>query len=336
MPKRLIHHYAIASRRGGPHGFVAPDDFELSLRATSDHPTLPPTALAYCADMVRERVLFTCHTPADLPAMLACPFLFDGQLRFAGSVLSVPCERLDELGLVPAAAEPVFIFSAGRAGSTLLAHLLRAAGLPCASEPDMLTQLAFLSEEENRPMPPGMAMGMAGICIATLGRLLGRGVFLKLRSQCNLNPLMLLGAAGSGRVVFILRRADPWALSRHRAFNEGPDHVAKTLREAMDAFDVITRAGIPCELIWFEDMVRDPYAALRICAPHVRPQAAPIEAVMARDSQAGTQLASESLSSIRRPQAFLASFRAGWDGLCATTAWIEPTRHLVNDLFATP
>jgi hypothetical protein len=333
MPARLVQHFSIATRRGGPLGIVAPDDFELTLRATSASPVLPPGALAYCADIARERVLFTCHAAADVPAVFGGTFLFVDQLRLAGGVVSVPFERLAELGLAQGQAEPVLIFSAGRAGSTLLAKLLGGVGLPCASEPDMLTQMVCLPEEARRGLPPGMDIEMAGICMAALARVLGRGAFLKLRSQCNAAPLLLLGGAASGRVVFLLRQARVWALSRRRAFAEGPAHIANILRETMEALDTVLRAGVPCDVVWFETVLRDPLAALRICAPGARPDPARVASVMARDAQDGTILARENLAESEVEEGFLAAFEAAWAGAQATAAWGEQTWAYVHEMW---
>ena len=321
MVKRLIHHYAIVGRREGPFGIVAPDDFQLVLRAVSDVPTLPRGALAYCADLSRERVLFTCHAADDLPAIFGGPFLFIEQLRRAGSILSVPCERLEELELGSPPPMPAFIFSAGRAGSTLLARLLTASGLACASEPDMLTQMVCLSDADRLPRPPGMDVAMAGACIAAIGRVLGQGAFLKLRSQCNANPLLLLGACGSGRVIFLLRKAASWALSRSRAFDEGPAHIAGLLGETLDALHRVECAGIAAEVIWYETLSQNPLAVLKVCAPHMEFSKAAIAAVMARDSQSGTILARDRVRPADQAESFFSVFEPAWRERCRRARW---------------
>jgi len=333
MAQRLVHHFAIQSRRGGPLGLVGADDFELSLRATSDAPVLPRGALAYCADFARERVLFTCHAAADLPAVVAAPFLFLEQLRLAGAVVSVPFERLGELDKRVTPSEPVLIFSAGRAGSTLLTKLLAAAGLPCASEPDMLTQMVCIPDDVQRGVTPGLDREMAGVCISALARVLGPGAFIKLRSQCNAKPLLLLGGAASGRVVFILRRARDWAISRHRSFAEPPNHVAMLLREAMDALDAVAATAVPLDIVWFETMVRDPLAALLACAPGARPDPARIAAVMAQDSQGGTMLARAAVGAGAVQPGFVAAFEAAWAGAQATARWGERTHGLLREMW---
>jgi hypothetical protein len=334
MARRLVHHSAITERRGAPNGMVAPEDFTLSLRAASTAPYLPRGALAYCADIARERVLFTCHAQDDVPAMFEAPFLYLAQLRTAGSVISVPLERLDELGLAEGAAAAVFVFSPGRAGTTLLARLLTAAGVPCASEPDMLTQAVCLTETQRQMLPPGMDVVLATTCIGSLGRVLGRGAFIKLRSQCNEGAMTLVGAAPGSRVVFMMRGARSWAFSRHRAFAEPPNHLAMLLRHAMEALDAMIRAGVQVDILWFETLVADPLAALRLCAPEARPDPARIAEVMARDSQGGTLLARELVGNADLDPGLFWAFTGQWHGARATADWTPKTWGLLEQMWS--
>jgi len=334
MARRLVHHFAITERRGAPVGMVAPDDFDLSLRAASPAPYLPRGALAYCADVARERVLFTCHAQEGLPGLFEAPFLYLEQLRTAGSVISVPFERLEELGLTAGGAAPVFIFSAGRAGTTLLARLLVAAGVPCASEPDMLTQVVCLPEVQRQMLPPGMEGVLSAMCVESLGRVLGRGVFIKLRSQCNEGAITLVGAAPWSRVIFLVRGARSWAISRNRAFGEPPNHLAMVLRHAMEALDSLVRADVQLDMLWFEAPVSDPLAALRFCTPDAQPDPARIAAVMARDSQGGTLLAREKVGMADPSPGFFTTFTAYWHGARATADWTPRTWALLDEMWA--
>jgi hypothetical protein len=334
MSQRLVHHFAITDRRGGPAGVVSPEDFGLSLRAVSPAPYLPRGALAYCADIARERVLFTCHAQDDLPGMFEAPFLYLEQLRTAGSVIAVPFERLDELGLAEGGAAPVFVFSPGRAGTTLLARMLVAAGEPCASEPDMLTQSVCLTQTQRQMLPPGMDGVLSTMCVESLGRVLGRGAFIKLRSQCNEGAMTLVGAAPWSRVIFMVRGARSWAASRHRAFREPPNHLAMLLRHAMEALDSMVRADVQVDIVWFETLVADPLAALRFCAPDAQPDPARIAEVMARDSQGGTLLAREKVGMADLAPGFFTTFTAFWHGARATADWTPKTWALLEEMWA--
>jgi hypothetical protein len=328
-----VHHFAILDRRGGPIDIVGPADFTLDFRAAAAKPALPPGALAYCADLERERLLFTCHAPDALATMFQAPFLFVEQLRMAGGVVSVPLERLPELGIAPGRAAPVFVFSIGRAGTTLLAAVLAAAGLRSASEPDLLTQAVMLTDAQRAQLPPDADCAMVTACVETLGQVLGAGAFLKLRSQCNLRPLTLIEASPRSRAVFVLRGVYGWAVSRHRAFREPPNHVAMLLRQAMDALDKLLHAKVPLAVIWFEDLVRDPLGVLAAIAPQARPDPGRVAAVMARDSQEGTILGRSVIQVNEVTRDYLRAFDIAWEGARATATWGGETRALLHRMF---
>jgi hypothetical protein len=332
MIRRLVHHYAIVERKG-PAPVASPCDFVLSLRATSEIPFLPAGALPYCADVAHERVLFTCHPKEDCARMFGAPFLYLEQWRGAGSLLSVPFERLDELGLVPAEARPVFIFSPGRCATTLIAALLTGVGMACASEPDMFTQLACFPAEHRRALQQRTDAELASLCVAAIARILGPDVFIKLRSQSNVRPLLLQDAAKGSRAVFVLRRAAPWALSRHRAFNEPPGRLADILYEAIAAFDALDKSGTPLSLLWHETIVSDPVSALRVCAPNLSLDTSKIASVMANDSQKGTALAREQIPPVQVDERFFAEFADAWNRESANVQWGERTERVIAQLF---
>ncbi len=330
---RRVHHFAILDRRGGPLDVVAPGDFTLGFRAAAGRPALPPGALAYCADLERERLLFTCHAADTLATLFQAPFLFVEQLRSAGGVVSVPLERLPELGIAPGRAAPVFVFSIGRAGTTLLAAVLAAAGLRSASEPDLLTQAAVLTDEQRAKLPQDADCAMVTACVESLAQVLGQGAFLKLRSQCNGRPLTLIEATPRSRAVFVLRGVYSWAISRHRAFREPPNHVAMLLRQAVDALDKLFFARVPMNVIWFEDLVRDPLGVLATIAPQARPDPRRVATVMARDSQEGTILGRQVIRVNEVTRDYLRAFDIEWEGARATATWGAETRALLHRMF---
>ena len=335
MQRRLLHHHAIVSRRGGPEGSAAPSDFVLSFTAGSDLAVLPSVALAYCLDMPCERVLFTVHDPADVARLFAAPFLFLAQLQMAIGVVSVPFERLAELAPAGPLPRHVYVFSPGRTGSTLLARLLQAAGLAAASEPDVLAQIALLPQEAWQRLPAGMDAALAACCVNALSRTLGGTAFIKLRSQCNKRPLALLQASPGCRVVFMLRGAAAWGLSRHRAFAEDAEILAVLMLEAFNALDAILRAGVRCDVIWFETLVADPAAMLSLCAPGCHIEAAKLAEIMAEDSQQGTVLARDALGTVAVHQDFITSFAQYWVKWRASAVWTARTEALVAEMVRT-
>ena len=332
MGQRAVNTYTILERREAQHDNVAPDDLTLSLAGSWREECLPANTLPYCADLARERALFTTHDAAGLAKLLAAAFMFDEQLETATGALSVPFELLDE-SIPQPAAPPVLVFSPGRTGSTLLVRLLAAAGLACASEPDMLTQLARAHRDAYRLLPAGTREALARACLAQLGHTLGGGVVVKLRSQCNARPLLLTGAAPGCRVVFMLRGLTGWALSRHRSFLEPPEIVASILRQAIDALDKLAFCGAPFDVLWFETLAADPVAALRVCAPGVAFDARLLAAVMARDSQEGTNLARARVASAPAQDGFIAQFAREWREARVGAEWHPATEALLAEMW---
>ena len=332
MGQRAVNIYPILGRREAQHDVVAPDDLTLGAAGPWQQAGLPAGTLPYCADLARERALFTTHDAAGLAKLLGAAFMFNDQLETAREVISVPFEHLDDL-VAPAPGAPVLVFSPGRTGSTLLARLLAAAGLACASEPDMLTQLARAPRDEYRLLPPGTREALARACLAQLGHTLGGGVFVKLRSQCNARPLLLTDAAPGCRVVFMLRGVAGWALSRHRSFIEPPETVASILRQAVDALDKLAFSGAVFDVLWFETLAADPAAALRVCAPDLAFDPDLLAGVMGRDSQEGTVVARALVAAALAQDGFLEQFARDWREARAGAEWHPSTEALLGEMW---
>ncbi len=332
MGQRSVNSYTICGRREAQHDVVAPDDLSLSLTGPWMQASLPAGTLPYCADLTRERAVFTTHDEAGLAKLLAAAFMFNDQLETATGALSVPFEQMGEV-IAPPMAPPVLVFSPGRTGSTLLVRLLAAAGLACASEPDMLTQLARAPRDAFALLPPGTREALARACLAQLGHTLGGGLVVKLRSQCNARPLLLTEAAPGCRVVFMLRGVTAWARSRHRSFLEPPEIVASILRQAIDALDKLAFCGAAFDVLWFETLAADPAAALRVCAPGLAFDARLLAEVMARDSQAGTMIAREIVGSAPAQDGFMAQLARDWVKARAGAEWHPATEALLAEMW---
>jgi hypothetical protein len=322
-PARLLHRHSVLANRGEARDNVAAGDFDLIFEAALSPGDMPHGALAYGADFTAERLLYTLLP--DAAGALRAPFLFGVQLQTAQSVVTVPFERLAELPGADNPCVPVFIFSPGRAGSTLLSRLLHAVGAGCASEPDFPTQLCRLESAEQARLTPSLEQAVLRAGMQSLAALLGPALFVKLRSQCNARPDLFMAALPRARPVFLFRRHSEWALSRHRAFAEPPDMVADILRTAVVAVDRLTRGGWPPDILWFEDLAANPAGLLadllRDRVMSRRTLQALIAPVMAEDSQHGTALARDVIRAREVDAAFLAGFHAEW-------AERRPTHHL--------
>ncbi len=335
MAVRPVLSFDIEDRQQELRGFAAPDDFVLRRRDTPV--AFPLDALAYCADLQAERVLYTTHD-APAAALFAAPFLYAAQLRGARQVVSVPYERLGEFEPAPPGPPPVLVFSPGRTGSTLLARLLSAANAACASEPDMLAQVSRFGREDRLRMGLAMEPALLRACLVALTRALGGGVplvtqpFVKLRSHCNARPLPLVEAIAGTRAIFMLRRARPWAISRHRAFGETAQSVAAILREAADALDKLVGCTAPLQVLWFEDLVREPVATLLACLGPGFIDETAIVCALGQDAQVGTAVAQEALRGAPVAEGFAEAFVAAWQEARAGAQWSAETEGLLRQM----
>jgi hypothetical protein len=279
--------------------------------------------------MGAERVLFSLHG-ARARDLLQAPFLFVAQLRDAEGVVTVPFEQVAEIDAATP-CRPTLIFSPGRAGSTLLARLLHACGIACASEPDMLTQICRYGREERMRIGPDMEVALLRACLAALCRVAGPATFVKLRSHCNARPLPLLEAAGGGAIL-LMRRMRDWALSRHLAFGEPPASIAAILRETLDAADKLLGEPVPPRIIWFEDLRADPASVLRACAPDIASDPLRIAQVMQADSQAGMSFDRAAVARATAEPGFAEAFASAWSHAQGGAQWAPATRALLADI----
>jgi len=270
-------------------------------------------------------------TPADALATLAAPFFYVTQIERTQAMLTVPFERVGEMDPPARYLAPRFIFSMGRTGSTLLVRLFQALGIGSASEPDIFTQICELTEAQQAVLGPEMEAALLRASLISLARFAGPAPFIKLRNHCNRRPEALMRQPGA-RAILMLRHAEPWAISRYRAFDESPIVVAHHLRDSILAYEILLATGHPPTLIWFEDLVADPVRELGrlldgfdLTNPFAR---ASIAAVMARDSQEGTALARPSLKDTGDEAAFLKQFWIEWKALRGNTRLTQPGAEL--------
>ena len=105
----------------------------------------------FCCDFPGERVWYT--VVPDVAAVFEAAFVYQAQRVNATQILSMPIEALEERESFDD-PEPVFVFSVGRCGSTLLSSLLKATGRWSVSEPDIFTQLAVMRPAERQTLVP--------------------------------------------------------------------------------------------------------------------------------------------------------------------------------------
>ncbi len=314
-PPRPILLHAITDRRSTTMPVAAADDFKLAPGQPIERPDIDGCPLVYAADFSRRRILYTVVDPADLLAVFNAPFLYNAQLAHARAVIAVPFGRVNEMEPITG-LHPIFIFSSGRAGSTLLARLVNSLGRLSASEPDIFTQFAFLPPDQRAAFPEARIYRAA---VASLARYCGRDAIIKLRSQGCLIADSLISSLPGARAEVLLRERTSWAHSRHTNFREPPHQIAKVLRESITAIDDLTRAGAPPQILWYEDLVAHPAdTLLQLLANSRLPPteiAANIATTMARDSQAWSDLAKAANRARAADPDFQGSFDREWSAI---------------------
>lgn len=280
----------VARRKRTVLAVASPLDFSLAdereLAATRGKWPAP----AYCLNKAEQRVLFA--VCPDNQCLFEAPFFWQAQHQHATHIASVPFERLNEfVDVVP--RNPIFIFSIGRCGSTLLSALLRASGARSVSEPDVLTQLALPAPNGPRKMAPALRRLLIEACVASLVPRPTMPVALKLRSQCNTIAREIAHAFPDGTYVVLMRDRHAWLRSQLRALGGDPRVLASSYRRGLQTFHDLQADGANSLMMWYEDLVGDPETAIRQLHGDLPPGSAGIAnipSIMKVDAQAGTVL----------------------------------------------
>jgi len=247
-------------------------------------------AFPYCLDFLRARALYVPDIEAR--AVQGAPFYYLHLRRKARSLVSVPIE----FGTLSTAQEmrPVFLFSPGRCGSTLLSRILFEAGVVSVSEPDFYTQMSsvFWSNAANplRARFHKAMWNMTGDLVAALGA--RHAPVIKLRAECCRAPeLFLQPSTGRQRTLVMFRSFESWARSTGRAFRAHPGKAVRKYMRSLECYAFLAKHS-DCHVVRYEALHRDPAsecAALgRFLGTSIPPDA--VARATARDSQEDTPL----------------------------------------------
>lgn len=249
-------------------------------RSTGDVP--PCSQFPYCLDFLHGRAIYVADLDAE--AVQGAPFYYLYLRQHAQRVLNVPIAAGGEGG------DPVFLFSPGRCGSTLLSRVLFEAGIASVSEPDFYTQAAswFWSRSSN-PLAPiyrdAMWM-MSRDLVAALGAV----PVVKLRAECSRAPELFVRNPGAP-VIMMFRRFETWSRSTAAAFGASPAKAVQKYMAALKCFAWLSRHS-RCLVIRYEDWLTDPATAARglgdFLGRPISPEA--VSRALGSHSQAGTPL----------------------------------------------
>lgn len=269
---------------------ASPLDFTLDCVSESSVGTDKWPAPAYCLTHAQERML--CAICPDSDGLFEAPFLWQAQYQRASHIASIPFERLHEFPCtVP--RKPIFVFSIGRCGSTLLSAILRACGAHSVSEPDLLTQLAVTGPEEGRRMGKQLRSLLIESCIASLATQRGAPIAIKFRSQCNGIAREIAQIFPDGTYAVMMRDRHAWLSSRLRTLGGDPKVLASRYRRGLQTFHELQSMRANAIIIWYEDLISDPTGTVRQLmsdAALSHSEIPDLGSIMNLDSQAGTVL----------------------------------------------
>lgn len=255
MPRRLLQLPIVAARRTDRISIAAPDDFTCG-RAQSLQ-ARPVGAFPYCLDFVRARAIYV--QDLDVGEVQAAPFYYLHLRRRARSLVSVPLEfgPLSDSANMKA---PIFLYSPGRCGSTLLSRILFEARIACVSEVDFYTQMTtpFWSDPHNplRKLFCRAMWNMTRDLVATLGT--SHAPIVKLRAEsCYAPELLLPNTDGRPRTLVMFRRFESWARSTCRTFGANAGKAVEKYMLALKCYEFL-QAHSDCHVVRYEDLLSNP------------------------------------------------------------------------------
>jgi hypothetical protein len=211
-------------------------------------------------DIERARTLYV--TDLDTQGLRDAPFVGVYARQEAKTVLLVPWE----LGLINkprVAKDPIYVFSSGRCGSTLLHNILTAAGINSVSEPDIACAIlssTYSTRPALRPVLRWATRNFVRDLVSALGNTTGPTV-VKLRSQFCVAAPALLSGMRDRRTVFMIRHFEEWAQSVCHHFRVTPNDLLSEFRGSLLCYSYL-RQYSNCFLVRYEHLVRDPYETL--------------------------------------------------------------------------
>lgn len=161
----------------------------------------------YCLDLEAHEAVFTL-VPASID-LTRVPFVYQAQFEHATDLVTIALDDFLGRGEVRwrEMTPPVLVYSTGRAGSTLVSRLLaEAEGVTSLSEPDVLTQLAWLRSAAM--LPEDELSALARSCIALLVPAAGeRRLVVKGRAPVIGIHDLVADPRGEGTALFVYRGA---------------------------------------------------------------------------------------------------------------------------------
>jgi len=305
----------IATSHADSTRMVRPEDFETDIvKSVSSVRQIENfnQYLPLCVDWKAERLVYGRWDGAR--SLSDVPFLYQRQRLCTKMLADIPFERLHELGCADGMT-PMFIFSIGRCGSTLLSKMLSAVGENALSEPDVLTNIAHLDSAEQRALADGAKELIVRSCVESFRYGCGPAPIIKLRARCNSAADAFLNALPDARYVFMFRERKGWVQSNSRAFGESAQALASLLTQSVEAFQHMRSVGANPELVWYEDLLAHPVDTLKRILPHRAELSNCYPALsqsLRADAQAGSNLSMAALAARSADPGIVDAFEMIW------------------------
>jgi sulfotransferase family protein len=262
----MIHQYKITERRKiRPPALSENEDFIANRVGTlSDEVFFQNEGYSlYC--LGPDKKSFTFVDGSNFDQLRKATFIYQTQYTEARNLLNVPIECLEQR-TNKINTNPIFLFSIGRCGSTLLYHLFQAVEDSLSlSEPDIYFHLYKLLKDKD--VTESFVSDIS--YIATQNLIMGENfrsstrLIIKHRSQAFPIADLLTARMPGCKKVFLFRNPESWIASVRRTFNSDITYAANHWIEMAKNYMHIEEQGIDFISLAYEDFIKNPSAVFR-------------------------------------------------------------------------
>lgn len=244
------------------------------------------------------------------------PFFYQWQRKFCNLIIDIPFSKIEENLILKTA--PIFIFSIGRCGSTLLVKLCGNLGVKVVSETDSLTNLF---EGLKHELTINDILKIIKFNVGFFSDKKDEKVVFKLRGTAFDDIDLFIRAFPNAKYIFIFREPIAWAKSNIKAFGDDPSILVEYLKNSIKTYDLISNRNLNFITIWYEDLILDPISILRevIGDESVLDNFENIEKIQKTldlDSQNGTSISRDNLKKIKINDNSIYKFIELWKENC--------------------
>lgn len=244
------------------------------------------------------------------------PFFYQWQRSNIEQLFSIDFSQYKRIPLKTQTVLPIFVFSIGRCGSTLLVNLCKNIGIKTISEPDYLADIKNrLSVNQSEDEVIEILKWNTNL----LSEIFGTNPLIKLRGS-SINDIDYFAKAfPQSKYVFMLREPIAWAKSNMKAFNDTPEALADYLKRGIEVYDQFIKLGLKPKLIWYEDLIMNPIESLNSIFNDLSLIESGRDAIlttMSKDSQEGSSISKDRLVKIKLQPEALDRFIQQWKKIC--------------------